>query len=481
MGILRAAFEMVLQVCEGIFGLFRGRVDFRRLEEGCHRLGLEVTRRMLEVVLGELDAKLCRERDAKRLRLVHRKTRSLLTPVGEVRLARRYYVDRETGAGRFLLDEALGLEPGRRISPWLEALAIRTAVDLPYHRAAALLKELTLGNVALPPMTLWWSVQRAGEEAARVAEAEREALFERGELPPGERQVERLAVEADEVVLPARQREGEPRWIGVKLAVAYEGKVETAPGRNALLNRQVVAGVTDGETFWQQTVAEMGQCWDLSHRCSVTLGGDGAGWVKQGLEYFPGAVYRLDPYHLRRTLRKELGANHETYQEVCQAIASGEWSAVDRVLCAVERTSRGKQRERVRGLRRYLANNWEGIRSSEEAQTLGAVEGEVFHHVARRMKRHGGRWSTSGADHLSRLLAARANQQLDRYTAAATPTAEQFIALELPACVREDLRQAMEDPEAWLRASLPALRGPSASAPWVKWVLREIAHVQVPA
>ncbi|MFZ5769458.1 MAG: UPF0236 family transposase-like protein, partial [Bacillota bacterium] len=40
-----------------------------------------------------------------------------------IEVKRRYYRDRETGEGKFLLDEALGLEPRQRLSPWLRELA----------------------------------------------------------------------------------------------------------------------------------------------------------------------------------------------------------------------------------------------------------------------------------------------------------------------------------------------------------------------
>lgn len=90
-------------------------------------------------------------------------------------------------------------------------------------------------------------------------------------------------------------------------------------------------------------------------------------------------MYRLDRYHLRRALRGAFGCHHEAYSQLCEAIVSGHWSAVDQVLRARERTSRGKQRDRLGELRRYLANNWDGICQSDVAQTLGAVEGQVFH------------------------------------------------------------------------------------------------------
>ncbi|MDK2889249.1 MAG: hypothetical protein PWP72_2127, partial [Thermoanaerobacter sp.] len=33
----------------------------------------------------------------------------------------------------------------------------------------------------------------------------------------------------------------------------------------------------------------------LSRTPKIYIGGDGAEWLKQGMKYFPGAEYRLDP------------------------------------------------------------------------------------------------------------------------------------------------------------------------------------------
>lgn len=479
MAVIREVLGVVLLVLGGIYELLRGSKDLAALEGGVYRLVQEASRRLLVAVLAEVDRQLSQERDRKRLRSVHSKPRSVLTPFGLVTFDRRYYWDRRTGKGRFLLDEALGLEGRQRLSPWLERLAVRVAVEMPYHRAAALMEELTLGAVDVRAMAVWSTAQRAGGLASEVAEGRRRALFDYGEVPPGKRKARRLSVEADEVVVRGGRAAGEGRWIGVKLAVAYEGKVKAGKDRQALLNRQVTAGVAKGPVFWEQTVADLGRTWDLGEVQETTLGGDGAAWVKQGAEHLPRSTYRLDAYHLRRALRQGLGHHSEGYRQVCEAISSGQWAEVEAALLRAERRSQGRRREKVRALRQYLEANWEGIRTSEEAERLGAIEGQVFHQVARRMKRHGARWSSAGADHLARLLAARANGELSEFMPRARPMNQELLArlASPPVLVREALAAIGDDPAGWLRASLPALEGPHAAKPWVKWCLREITRI----
>ncbi|MGO0122514.1 hypothetical protein [Desulfothermobacter acidiphilus] len=42
--------------------------------------------------------------------------------------------------------------------------------------------------------------------------------------------------------------------------------------------------------------------------------------------------------------------------------------------------------------------------------------------------------------------------------------------------VRAEVKRKVEEAGSWLKAGLPALRGLSAGAPWVKHVLRELSR-----
>ncbi|QZA34234.1 UPF0236 family transposase-like protein [Hydrogenibacillus sp. N12] len=143
------------------------------------------------------------------------------------------------------------------------------ATEMSYHRAAKVLQSWVPG---ISVMTLWKQVQRVGEQERQSAKEKQELVFERGEVPPGERQVRELAVEADGVwVSVRREQEGDPRHVEIKLAVAYEGRTE----RGRLRGRKVVAGVMAPEDFWEQTMAMFGQTWDWCAVKRCWLGGDG--------------------------------------------------------------------------------------------------------------------------------------------------------------------------------------------------------------
>lgn len=110
-----------------------------------------------------------------------------------------------------------------------------------------------------------------------------------------------------------------------------------------------------------------------------------------------------------------------------------------------------------------MIENWDGISQLPEEERLGAIEGQVRHTIARRMKRIGARWTLEGADRMARLLAARANGELNRYAGGSKSSLAELVAFDSPlekvtSCHNEDL-------EAWLRAAIPALKGPYASSP----------------
>lgn len=455
--------------------------DFRELEMRIFRSSQEMSRQLFVMALGFLDEKLMQERDKKRLKLVHTKPREILTWFGVLRMERRYYVDRETGEGRFLLDEALGLEPRQRLSPVVLEQGIAFSVDMPYRRASERLKEATLEAVHVSPMQLWQAVQQSGQAVKERIEEQRVAMFEEGAIPPGEKQPEAFCVEADGVVVPTRKSGDRSKHIEIKLAVAYDGKEAEGKGRKRLVDRRVHAGVREAPEFFEESVVEFAQTWDLGSVTECTFGCDGAGWVKKGQDYFPGAKFRLDPYHLRRALRQGLGHDPRAHGEVWEAIAEGmPWSRVAERLGAAFKRARGKQRDRVREVEGYLASNWDGIMKDPTARSLGAIEGQVFHHAARRMKRQGARWSASGADHLSRLLAVRANGELRNLPRRGWGRSPGHLDPETtPSFVRDDgAADQLDDVAEWLQARVPALYGPNAGRLWVKHVLRTLVRGQ---
>lgn len=245
----------------------------------------------------------------------------------------------------------------------------------------------------------------------------REALFERGEVPQGGRVARELDLEFDELFVRGRRRaDGRKERIGLKHALAYEGRETDARGRAVLRHRRVHVAVGEGADEVEQALADFARHWDFSRVERCRVGGDGAAWIRKAQEYLPHPTYRLDPFHLRRALREGLGHDARVYPRVCEALAAGlPWPEVQRLLHEALKRARGALRHRVRELTQYLERQWDGIVADGEARRLGAIEAENYHVLAKWMKRRGAAWSAKGAHHMGRLRAAQANGELERY------------------------------------------------------------------
>lgn len=465
---VRHVVAAVLFLVKGIISLFGGMRDFVSLEERVHRLVQEASQMVFVWALEVLDEKLYKERDKTVLRPTHRKKeRTLVSSFGEFTIKRRLYKDLRTGKYRFLLDEALGWEPRQRLTPRLEAMALELGTEIPFRRAAKIIGLLVPGVSA---MTVWNEVRKAGQKAAEEAKAEREAVFVQGQVPRGGRLAEKLRVEADGVVIPLQR--SKKRHEEVKLVVGYEGK--TVGRRRSLKKRRTVAGLVGGKEIWEEAAADFGGVWDLSQVDTVVVGGDGAPWVREGVEMFAGE-YHLDRFHLRKRLTEALASNSATYRAVSEAIGRLDRTETMGLLSVAAKTARGRAKRLILDLKGYLAANWDGIRDLPEEDRLGAIEGQVRHTISRRMKRIGARWTERGADRMARLLAAKSNDELLHYL---EPRPSAVATDSLTGWDFEPAKARPEDVEAWLRAKVPALTGPFAGSPWIKHVLKEIVSIQ---
>lgn len=143
-----------------------------------------------------------------------------------------------------------------------------------------------------------------------------------------------------------------------------KGKSKLAGIASLFLNKLVVSSLNGSQAAWEESYAEVGGKWDLSQTQKIYTGGDGADWPKQGIEYFPGAEYCLDPYHLSKHLTETLWHDEETFQKVATAISRSNWQETQEILTEAAKKSRGNRKKRITKLMHYLGENWAGITTS---------------------------------------------------------------------------------------------------------------------
>ena len=91
----------------------------------------------------------------------------------------------------------------------------------------------------------------------------------------------------------------------VPLVSAYEG-IERRGKRGECVNIFHIGSYgKKTEDIWDEVLTELEKRYDLS-QTTICLHGDGANWIRSGLEYLPNAVFVLDPYHKSKYLRQSL-------------------------------------------------------------------------------------------------------------------------------------------------------------------------------
>jgi hypothetical protein len=334
---------------------------------------------------------------------------------------------------RPLLD-LLGVEPGR-VSGSLARLLALLAVVSPYPLAAHL-AGLLLG-VKITPMGIWKVVQRLGESAARHSEAlsqyhadSRSEGAPTTEAPP----VVVLSVDGSmlgmQVRKQRRRRQGNEKlpplppvedghFQEVKTGVLLlpSERVETSPGRHALVRRYLVSCLGNADAIFGHLYAQLRHLgWlDTAHTMVVVVG-DGAEWIWNRTEMFVRRCEILDFWH---ALEHAWGFARLNYGEgsqqadrwvhqIAEDLRAGK---VKEVIARLQRMrpKTPELREKLQGLIAYYSEHAGRMRYDEYLRLgygigSGAVESAHKQVIHARFRQAGMRWSEAGA---RRLLALR--------------------------------------------------------------------------
>lgn len=458
---MEASLAALLEDCKG----------FEEWEQRVFGWVCQWGRELLGKALQVLDLALSRGREPG-LRSVGKRSRTLVTRLGDITFERRLYREKGTGRYRFLLDEALGLPAKEAVSKVVAGLALQAAAVLPFGRAAEELRKfLPQGISATALQKLVW---RFGD---RVEEAEakgQEATFGDGEVPAmGQEPASRLFVEGDGVSV-ALQREKERR-AEVKTAIGYGGWERIGADRYRTVGKVVHAGLEDTDTCWERFWLKVCQRYDLSCLEQVVLGGDGATWIAEGLMGLPG-VFQLDRFHLWRAIRQALVGREDLAGQVYHEATQGSWERADELLAGVLRSPDllPEREKAVREVRQYMLANREGLRdwrdrakSQPGDRTLGAMEGNVDKLIAIRTKRRGMSWRKTGLHSMAKLLQSVYQGDVEFY---ASPCRQRPLAALQASPRPSRLKVSSKGQDTPFKATLPAVRGPHASRPWARLI-----------
>ena len=239
--------------------------------------------------------------------------KTVSTVLGPVQVTRAWYHCRDCERGFAPRDEQLGVA-GTSLSPGLAEMIARAGAEVPFGKAAALVKDLA--GIAVSARAVERSAEASGAAARTAARAEAAAITARlvVPLPPPAPAPDMLYVEVDGTGVPVRASEtegrpgkGEDGKAGtreVKLARLFtvsrldaKGRPVTDPGSSSYTftfdGKDALASLVKAEYLRRGG----------EHFRQVVALGDGAAWIwTMAADLYPQATCIVDIYHAREHL-----------------------------------------------------------------------------------------------------------------------------------------------------------------------------------
>ena len=362
----------------------------------------ELSRGILEILVEEMNESLRKDKAGRKdMGLVIKekdRPRSILTELGEIKYNRDYYYNKNTASYETPLDQMLSVQHRARIGDAIIAGLVSKATEESYAKSTM---DITGGLV---------SRQSVRNHILKAPELEKQ--------PEGsERKQNRtLDIYADEdhAHLQKPGKEKGKRNKNVPLVTVTEGTVSTGKDRNATLNpMHFVDEMMDSKCLWASVEGYIAKAYEVEKLEAVRIHGDGASWIKSGLENFANVEHVLDGYHLQKYLNSLSNRfpNLSVKSRINGAIAGNDRVRVEAIVGDLAKKCRSeKDFKKVQEFQTYLFSNWEAAVNRFRDDVPGScTEGQVSHVLSERFSRNPMGWSVEGLGKLSKLRVFRLN------------------------------------------------------------------------
>lgn len=356
----------------------------------------QLSREILQILIEEMNVSLRKDkRLRKELGLVIKekaRPRNLYTELGEIEFNRDYYYNKKTEEYETPLDQMMSIEPRARIGGEVSAKLATKATTESYERST---QDVTEGEI---------SRQTVRNHILKAPKLERQPRS------PEKRKVKILDVYADEdhIHLQKPRKEKGKKSKIVPLVTVTEGKVAVGNKRNATVNpMHFVDEKLDADALWKTVEGYIMKTYDMESLKEIRVHGDGAMWIKKGLEDFPNVVRVLDGFHLQKTLKALNRKFHGQHiqRRINEGLAENNRDVVEAILSSLTKHCKDKRDfEKVQEVRTYLFSNWEAAVNRFRKEISGScTEGLVSHVLSERFSRNPMGWSEEGVGKLSKL------------------------------------------------------------------------------
>jgi len=341
--------------------------------------------------------------------------RIIVTIGGKVTYMRSRMTCKECGANYYPLDDALGITNGTKHSIRATEAILDLATDLPYAKTSRYAEKLSF--IEISPQTILDMARQEGAKLLAADEAQRKAAFDKSATFPAEVAHKSLAiVQVDSTGINDRKTRS---WMDTKVGIIYSRSAKVSSKRNIILDKNVYATLDTLEKFKQNFYLACHKMGVFSAH-KVIFVADGMPWIKKlQREMFPGSIYLLDPWHLKKNINIAYGRqNAEIADTLAELAYYGEAaSLLENIKLDIARCRDPDKSGKLKDLYIYIRSNKEGIENYKKVGIMGSgvVEKTVDILVARRFKLRGMSWYDKNAAKLLRLRLLKLNGEWCSY------------------------------------------------------------------
>ena len=199
------------------------------------------------------------------------------------------------------------------------------------------------------------------------------------------------------------------------------------------------------------------------------VGGDGANWIRRGVEELGNGVFQLDGFHLSRACGR--GYGRKLGSVIYRSIRAGDVEFARALMSAASEP----ETDTARRDRLYVESNvvngvdWRNRvpDAPPDARGLGTMESNGDKLIANRMKKRGMSWTVRGAHRMAKVVQLRRNGDLSRFCRRRRRRRQREADLSNHRHTGTMPTTRLSD---WAEASVPVLSGPHNSRPWTHYL-----------
>ena len=345
--------------------------------------------------------------------------KSLITKNGKTKFERRYYQDKETGEYVYLTDAILGIEKGERIDKKVKSEVIERANDQSYNKSG----KMVVPGLEISATTVMRNV-RKNEWKMNIEERSEEKKIKS----------KYIYIQVDEDHVKQRNKKG--CTISKIITIYTRKRTLTKPDRipevkqvrKELVDKFTFSGLyKDTQEMWEDVAYYIDCTYKKDEIENIFIMGDGASYIKAGVEWIDKAVFVLDLFHLEKYI------NHLNYDEYLKSklqeaidqydpistenIMNEAINKIKQEIKEDEQLGRNTKRlnnrlKKIENTKTYLMNQWSGIEAHDKYKdklTGCCQEGQVHHTLSERMSTDAKVWCEEGIDEMSQLRAFTQN------------------------------------------------------------------------